>query len=624
MAFFVAAIPDEPVERIAVALTPAFLKWTPEKNPDDVSTLAVTHWLFDAPGAPLHRNLQLAEQVLSVETPAAELFAGLDTWPPQFASLSDITGLSLSGRDLRGADLRRARLLNTDLRGASLAGADLREATIAGVDLRPLDVTDGSPCSALGQRMRISRNPENGESKSAEDDPFVLANLTPPSETDAVLCWANLRGARLDGARILDSDLRLARLEGATLRGATLVETQLRGAWLHNVDLSLVRALIVDARDAKMPHSRLNRADFADVDLGSADLTGADLTHFRLGGASNLADANLSQADLTRADLRGQNLRGVRLDGATLVRANLANAEFRPSSLTGALLTQTTFDGTKIEAELLAQAEEITGIRIAGASLTGAVLPGRSFKNADLRGVDFSNADLTGTDFEYANLSGASLRNARLEGANFREAMLFGTDLSGARLWGASLEGASLLGGTLRDSDLRGANLSFHYLMCVDLRGALLAGAFIEALDGADTILTGDSDATPLSSADHQALKSRLEALALDGERRNGILERTLAATHVPARQPDALQQLCANSDACLDDFALFLDIWAQRAASTLCNEAYYLDAILRAFPHRQYRTPVQVTGEPRARATALLGHESCAPPVRDLMTQWQ
>jgi uncharacterized protein YjbI with pentapeptide repeats len=103
---------------------------------------------------------------------------------------------------------------------------------------------------------------------------------------------ADLRGANLMGADLMDANLRGADLRGANLRGADLMDANLRGA-----------------------------------DLRGADLMGADLMDANRRGANlmeaNLMDANLMEANLRGANLMDANLREANLRGANLMEANL-------------------------------------------------------------------------------------------------------------------------------------------------------------------------------------------------------------------------------------------------------------------------------------------------------------
>ena len=79
---------------------------TAEPDCTDHGIFKLTAWLFETPGAPFHRNLQLREQVLVTGEPAAEVLAALLDKHRQAQGLEKILGLTLTYRNLRGADLR--------------------------------------------------------------------------------------------------------------------------------------------------------------------------------------------------------------------------------------------------------------------------------------------------------------------------------------------------------------------------------------------------------------------------------------------------------------------------------------------------------------------------------------
>jgi len=86
-----------------------------------------------------------------------------------------------------------------------------------------------------------------------------------------------------------------AQLNRANLQGASLIEAQLKGA-------------------------HLNGANLQGAHLTLANLTGANLT------GADLTGAHLEEAHLTSANLQGANLTGAYLEGADLQKANLEGA----------------------------------------------------------------------------------------------------------------------------------------------------------------------------------------------------------------------------------------------------------------------------------------------------------
>ena len=104
-------------------------------------------------------------------------------------------------------------------------------------------------------------------------------------------------------------------LQGSCLQGANLVEAQLREADLAHVNLQ---------------GAGLNWADLRSVDLRGAHLQGVDFSEARLQGAylrrASLQGVDLREAHLQAADLAGVHLQGAELEGAFLqgVTSNMA------------------------------------------------------------------------------------------------------------------------------------------------------------------------------------------------------------------------------------------------------------------------------------------------------------
>jgi uncharacterized protein YjbI with pentapeptide repeats len=185
--------------------------------------------------------------------------------------------------------------------------------------------------------------------------------------SNALLPKADLRGAQLQGAYVVDAQLR-----GADLRGAQLQRTLFMGTELHGANLSEVQ---------------LQRTLFMEVWLDRANLKGAQMqgTFFdevRLQGA-NLSEAHLQGADLSASDLRGANLSGAQLQGATLSRW------------------------------------------LDGANLSGAHLQAANLSEARLQGANLNTAQLQGADLPGAQLQGVELSTAQLQGTNLRGAVLY-------------------------------------------------------------------------------------------------------------------------------------------------------------------------------------------------------
>ena len=103
---------------------------------------------------------------------------------------------------------------------------------------------------------------------------------------------------------------RKANLSGANLREANLIEANLSGANLIRANLREANLRGADLIEANLSGANLSVANLIRANLSGADLSGADLIR------ANLMEADLSGADLSGADLSGADLRGADLSGA--------------------------------------------------------------------------------------------------------------------------------------------------------------------------------------------------------------------------------------------------------------------------------------------------------------------
>jgi uncharacterized protein YjbI with pentapeptide repeats len=257
---------------------------------------------------PLHRNLQLREQVLVAGEPAAEVIAALhsDDETKRANGLEKITGLILTNRDLRGADLRDTLFPKADLRGANLKGADLSGTRVFAGNLAPLEIAQDRRCVDEAQKSMT-------------------------------VCHTNLQGADLQHAQLAGAALRYAQLEGADLQhahlaGSNLQHAQLAGANLQDAQLAGAALMYADLEGADLQYAYLEGAALRYADLAGANLMGAHLA------GANLMGAHLEGADLQYAHLEGAALRYAYLEGANLQHAQLAGANLQHAHLAGAAL----------------------------------------------------------------------------------------------------------------------------------------------------------------------------------------------------------------------------------------------------------------------------------------------
>jgi uncharacterized protein YjbI with pentapeptide repeats len=176
-------------------------------------------------------------------------------------------------------------------------------------------------------------------------------------------------------------------------------------------------------------------------------------------------------------------------------------------------------------------------------------------RNAHLEGASLDEAQLQGASLGGAQLQGASLDEAQLQVASLVEAQLQGASLGGAQLQGASLDNAQLQGASLEIALLQGASLKMAELqvaslIATQLQGASLGGAQMQAtnLNGAfiwraDRVPNSSASLTqdlhwgaetlelfhgnqPWTAARYAALRSEIERIVPEGERRTEALKR--------------------------------------------------------------------------------------------------
>ncbi len=142
-------------------------------------------------------------------------------------------------------------------------------------------------------------------------------------------------------------DLTTANLEGADLPAVNFEGTDLSGAILANANLREARmngakAIRTEISGTDLVGLRAWNADFSRSDFGGSLLTGAILTE------SRIANANLSGAELNAAELSFTNLSESRLRATDFSEACLHYTDLRRSELTNAVLRATQLVGTQV------------------------------------------------------------------------------------------------------------------------------------------------------------------------------------------------------------------------------------------------------------------------------------
>jgi uncharacterized protein YjbI with pentapeptide repeats len=155
----------------------------------------------------------------------------------------------------------------------------------------------------------------------------------------------DLRFANLFGAVLPKADLRHVQLQGAVLLKAKLQgvvgwdKTQLQGAILGGTQLQGAGLIEADLRNADLRGASLQATDLSWANLQSADLRGADLQ------GANLQGTILQGADLRGAKLQGSTLREANLQGASLDYTKLIGTDMGKADLQGVVLYDVQFLG---------------------------------------------------------------------------------------------------------------------------------------------------------------------------------------------------------------------------------------------------------------------------------------
>ena len=264
--------------------------------------------------------------------------------------------------------------------------------------------------------------------------------------------------------------------------------------------------------------------------LPDGTVRGARLTMVHLEGA-NLSGADLRNAwiyvaDLTGADLSDVTFDGASLDTVTFLDADLSGADFRNAvvesmdvrgaDFTGALLDGGTFNSASGQPIGLPQ-----GWVVQGPNLWGPYMRATSTAayNADLSGLDlshavFTNVLLSGSDVEGMDLSSATFRRfgivlatgapaALPPGYAFVDGNLVGPSVN---FVGTDVAGIDLHGRDLHDSNFYGA----------DLTGADLSGADLRSTTFRDAVLV-DADLTGADLSGADLLGADLTGATTDG-----------------------------------------------------------------------------------------------------------
>jgi uncharacterized protein YjbI with pentapeptide repeats len=237
----------------------------------------------------------------------------------------DLSEANFGGANLSGAILFKANLIGADLRGANLSKANIHDATLSSANLSGADLREANLSQADLSWANLSGADLSGADLSGAT--LGLADVTQANLRGATLRGANLSGANLRGANLSKASLNRANLEaedfpnlpkfehlfqerGFRVEGDKLLPTNLSGANLTEADLSGANFYRADLSTADLHGANLHGANLSAANLSSANLRGADLT------AVTLVNTDLTGADLTGCRIFGLSAWGLKLDGA--------------------------------------------------------------------------------------------------------------------------------------------------------------------------------------------------------------------------------------------------------------------------------------------------------------------
>lgn len=301
----------------------------------------------------------------------------------------DVSGLDLSqlcfdGVDLRGVNAAQTSFNQCSMRGAVLDGALLQESTWVAADLTQASLQGCTAAQAVFTSAVLAQaNLREADCSGANFDHAVLTEAQCDQALFGKASWLHVQatGLRAPQASFAEAVLTSANLQQACLQQADFSEavceatcfaqaqcaqaqffgTQARHADFRGADLGNTRvALAADFSGAQLQAARLDKANWAGVQLAQAHFDGAqldqaDFTHcqavaasFRLATArhTRLSKMDLRQADLTGVNLFKGSLRKSNLEQTTLHHANLYGVDFEATqptwaSLQGANIAQT-------------------------------------------------------------------------------------------------------------------------------------------------------------------------------------------------------------------------------------------------------------------------------------------
>jgi uncharacterized protein YjbI with pentapeptide repeats len=264
-------------------------------------------------------------------------------------------------------------------------------------------------------------------------------NFTGALLNGSFLSGMDMSFARLERARIAQSDLEGIKLIGADLGDANLQGTQLRTSDLSSANMEQINLKNAQLNQTNLFRSNLNGANFEDAILIDVNLQSAEIEEAHLVGVTfervslnyvNLRNSNLRRSKVSDADFRNTQMRALNLMDASLERADFRRSQMNSVRLGAAKITNSDMRGTQMQYSFLNQAR---------------------FKNVDLR-----QAQLQGANLREATLEDVDLERTNLHEANISLSLIKGSNLISSKMELANLKGTINNGGALRFIDLTG------------------------------------------------------------------------------------------------------------------------------------------------------------------------
>jgi uncharacterized protein YjbI with pentapeptide repeats len=264
---------------------------------------------------------------------------------------SNLQGSTINECNLCASDFTAAQLSQLAITKCNMRGAILNEASGEGLTLQRLIDADNlslSQANLPGLRIRnctLSRL----KAKSLAAREVDISAVSMP--------YADFTTADLEHARLINVSLENALFSGAKLDGALL-----SNCMADHADFSGATGENIAVRESSFQQANMTRftarcANIRDSNLTRACLRNAYLYRAMITGdppkSMSMMEADLSETTLVQSYIAGNlsrtNLRGALMVYARLNQAVLEDADLTGSTLFGASLVKTLFDGAKLD-----------------------------------------------------------------------------------------------------------------------------------------------------------------------------------------------------------------------------------------------------------------------------------